>query len=327
MDLQCLDEDVQFYFQQGLAPSTRKTYRSGIAKFNNFCATYNVVDPLPASESLVCYYITYLAKQKLTYQTIKTYLAALRYLHVANELPPPIRMIEMPKLKMLTRGIQRAQVKDSPPRPRLPITPTILRQIRALWSNHEHEFDYIMLWAAMCMAFFGFFRMGELTIPSQTAFDSSVHLTFGDIAVDSMVNTQSIRVTIKQSKTDQFRTGAQVFLGRTGDKMLCPVAALLAYLAVRQGGDGPLFYYTDGTYLTKDNFIKPVREALNTLGYVSEKFAGHSFRIGAATTAAEAGIDEATIKAMGRWRSDAYQTYVRVPQERMWSISKTLAKQ
>ena len=50
-------------------------------------------------------------------------------------------------------------------------------------------------------------------------------------------------------------------------------------------------------------------------------------RIGAASTAAEAGIDEATIKAMGRWRSDAYQTYVRVPQERMCSISKTLAKQ
>ena len=76
----------------------------------------------------------------------------------------------------------------------------------------------------------------------------------------------------------------------------------MAYLAVRQGGDGPLFYYTNGTYVTKDNFIKPVREAL--------KFAGHSFRIGAATTTAEAGINEATIKAMGHWRSDAYQTYV-----------------
>ena len=220
---------------------------------------------------------------------------------MANELPPPIRMGEMPKL---TRGIQSAQVKDSSLRPHLPITPTMF-----------------------CMTFFGFFRMGELTTPSQRAFDSSVHLTFGDIAVDSMMNTQLIRVSFKQSKTDHFRSGAQVFLGRTGDKKLCPVAAVLAYLAVRQGGDGPLFYYTNGTYLTKDNFIKPVREALNTLGYVSEKFASHSFRIGAASTAAKAGIDEATIKAMGRWRSDAYQTYVRGPLERMCSISKTLAKQ
>ena len=62
---------------------------------------------------------------------------------MANELPPPIKMVEIPKLKMLMRGIQRAQVKDSSSRPRLPITSAMLRQIRALWSNHEHEFEYI----------------------------------------------------------------------------------------------------------------------------------------------------------------------------------------
>ena len=54
LDLQYPDEDVQFYFQQGLAPSTKRTYKSGITKFNKLCAAYNVVDPLPASESLVC---------------------------------------------------------------------------------------------------------------------------------------------------------------------------------------------------------------------------------------------------------------------------------
>ena len=195
-----------------------------------------------------------------------------------------------------------------------------------MFQNHSTE-DAKQLKCPECIAFFGFFRMGELTVPSQTAFDPTIHLTFSDIAVDSMVDTQSIRVTIKQSKTDQFKKGAQVFVGRTGDKVLCPVSAVLAYLAVRQGGEGPLFYFASGTYLTKEKFIKPVREALNTLGYLSDKFAGHSFRIGAATTAAEAGIDEATIKALGRWRSDAYQTYVRIPRERMNGISATLARQ
>ena len=138
-----------------------------------------------------------------------------------------------------------------------------------------------------------------------------------DIAVDSMLDTQSIRVTIKQSKVDQFRKGAQVFIGRTGEKTLCPVSAMLAYLAARLGREGPLFYYANGAYLTKEYFIKPVREAPNTLGYVNRSFAGHSFRIGAATTAAEAGIDEATIKALGRWRSEPYQTYIWIPKEHM----------
>ena len=88
-----------------------------------------------------------------------------------------------------------------------------------------------------------------------------------------------------------------------------------------------MFYFANGIYLPKDNFFKTVREALTTLGYASSNFADHSFMIGAATTAAEAGIDEATIKALGRWRSEAYQTHMRVLKEQMTRISGTLARQ
>lgn len=281
--------------------------------------------PILTSESLICYYITYLAKAGLSYQTIKTYLSALRYLHIANNLPPSIRIAEMPKLNMLTREVQREQANTITKQPRLPITPTMLRQIRALWSTKESDFDYIMLWAAMCVTFFGFFRMGELTVPSQDSFNPGVHLTFKDIAVDSMTDTKVISITLKQSKTDQFRRGVQVLIGRSGDAVVCPVSATLAYLALRQGGEGPLFLFKNGMYLTKENFIKPVREALDTLGYVSESFATHSFRIGAATAAAEAGIEEATIKALGRWKSNAFQAYVRLLKERIGGISKSLA--
>ena len=139
-----------------------------------------------------------------------------------------------------------------------------------------------------------------------------------------MSDTKLISITLKQSKTDQFRHGVQVLIGRSGDAVVCPVSATLAYLALRQAGEGPLFLFNNGTYVTKDNFIKPIREALDTLGYVSESFATHSFRIGAATAAAEAGIDEATIKALGRWKSNAFQAYVRLPKERIGGISKSL---
>ena len=114
---------------------------------------FNVVTPIPTSESLVCYYITYLVKAGLSYQTIKTYLSALRYLHIANNLHSPIQIAKMPKLNMLTRGIQREQANAITKKPWLPITPTMLRQIRALWCTKESDFDYKMLWAAMCVAF------------------------------------------------------------------------------------------------------------------------------------------------------------------------------
>lgn len=39
----------------------------------------------------------------------------------------------------------------------------------------------------------------------------------------------------------------------------------------------------------------------------SSKYSGHSFRSGAATTAAKRGLGDATIEMLGRWQSNAYQ--------------------
>ena len=38
----------------------------------------------------------------------------------------------------------------------------------------------------------------------------------------------------------------------------------------------------------------------------ADKYAGHSFWIGAATTAASAGIEDSTIQTLGRWLSSSY---------------------
>ena len=48
----------------------------------------------------------------------------------------------------------------------------------------------------------------------------------------------------------------------------------------------------------------------------ASNFNGHSFRIGAATTAASRGMEEdCIIKTIGRWESDAYQRYVKIPRQ------------
>ena len=117
--------------------------------------------------------------------------------------------------------------------------------------------------------------------------------------------------------------GVPILLGRSqGD--LCPVAAMLAYLTVRGIDEGPLFRFADGRPLTRQRLVCHLRSVLRSVGVSSERFSGHSFRIGAATTAAACGIEDSLIKTLGRWESSAYQRYIRLPREKLAKVSSIL---
>ena len=105
------------------------------------------------------------------------------------------------------------------------------------------------------MFFFGFFWSGELISPSEDHFDSAEHLSFVDIAVNDRDNPTILRVHLKASKTDPFRSGVDVFVGKTGND-LCPVTAMVNYLARRGSRDGALFAYQNGRFLTRESHSK-----------------------------------------------------------------------
>ncbi len=107
-----------------------------------------------------------------------------------------------------------------------------------------------MLWAAASLCFFGFFRSGEITVPSETTYDEGAYLNFEDVTVDCLENPQLLKVRIKASKTDPFRMGVEVFVGRTNCR-LCPVAAVLTYMTRRGVGPGPLFKFSNGKPLSR----------------------------------------------------------------------------
>ena len=59
----------------------------------------------------------------------------------------------MPKLALVERGICRVKSSERAGGGCLSITPSILCQIKALWSTQAHDFDIIMMWAACCTVF------------------------------------------------------------------------------------------------------------------------------------------------------------------------------
>ncbi len=140
-----------------------------------------------------------------------------------------------------------------------------------------------MLWAASCMCFFGFLRLGEVVASSTRSFDPSVHLCYGDARVDGKNPPHYLEVRLKASKTDPYCKAVSVYLGVAGSEF-CPVAAILNFMVRRGATPGPFFTFSDGRYLTRDNFVSNLQRVLQAAGLDSRMFAGHSFRKGAATT-------------------------------------------
>ncbi len=173
------------------------------------------------------------------------------------------------------------------------------------------------------LPFFGFLRCGEFTAPSPTSYNPNCHLPLSDVAIDNTPAHSLVQVTIKQSKTDPFREGVTVCLART-NKEFGPVLALLPYLALRGSRPGPLFILRDQSYLTRPRFASLLRNTLRQAGIDDTKYATHSFRSGAASTAAEAGIPDVHIKMLGRWKSDAYQLYVKTPPIKLAPLTRQL---
>ena len=143
--------------------------------------------------------------------------------------------------------------------------------------------------------------------------------------IDSHTQPSLVRLLIKKSKTDQFGTGAHVFLARTNSD-LCPVTAILNYLAIRPAAQGPMFIFDNGQYLSRQKLVQSLNHTLVAAGIDPEFYKGHSFRIGAATTASALGVQDSLIQKMGRWTSDAFRLYIRTPPQELGQVCHILAQ-
>jgi hypothetical protein len=175
-----------------------------------------------------------------------------------------------------------------------------------LHSIQMSSFDQLIYWSAFTMAFSGALRASEFASPTIALFDADRTLMPSAIAI----NTDVLRITLRRSKTDQFGEGYSIALPATG-RSVCPLKAYLQYADQRKqrfADDQPFFILENGHFLTRRAIDKVIHQLLPSN---STKYSSHSFRIGAATTAASNGATEEEIKLTGRWKSAAFARYVR----------------
>ena len=169
-----------------------------------------------------------------------------------------------------------------------------------------------MLRTACIVAFYGFLRCGEFTVSKASQFDPHINLCIEDV----VFHTDLVVLKLKQSKTDPFRKGINIQLHKLG-QLICPYTILLEYIQIRKelsptNQTDPLFITIDKKPLERQYFITCIKKVLDICGFNSSHYNGHSFRIGAATSAGKAKIEDHLIKTLGRWTSDSYTRYIRV---------------
>ena len=71
--------------------------------------------------------------------------------------------------------------------------------------------------------------------------------------------------------------------------------------------------------------LKDLQHYLALTGVDPSKCSGHSFRIGGATSMVAAGMFDWEIQVQGRWSSNAYQRYIRVPIPLVVGFAKRMA--
>ena len=76
---------------------------------------------------------------------------------------------------------------------------------------------------------------------------------------------------------------------------------------------GPVAFmcHMDSSPLTSYQFSKILQKAVAFLGIDTKTFKSHSLRIGHATHLANIGASDSEIMQKGRWKSNAYRSYIR----------------
>ena len=321
--------------KKALNISTYRTYSSVWDTFRRFATLHGIADPLLLSsrqrEELFILFATHCAVHlNLRYNTIQYYLSAIKFNYITLA-PPCVDPMSYPngapfvRLGLTLKGIKKSStgcrmVRD-------PITLDMLRKFCKVLSRGLYgPYVDILLKAMFTLAFFGFLRCGEFTSCTDQ-FDPSVGLTLQDLEFLPSPSS-AFSLHLKASKTDQDRKGISIDICATYNEV-CPVNAMRQYIRVRKqlckDIARPLFLLPGGMPVTRRLFVQWLDGVQDVLNLPKHSLKPHSFRIGAATAAAQAGVPDHLIKTLGRWSSNCYQIYIRTPLSVIQRAHKSMA--
>ena len=166
------------------------------------------------------------------------------------------------------------------------------------------DYETIMFTTVFTTAFFGLFRVSEVStvLPVGRRRQHTVRVN------DVMIYPDKSTIILRSSKTGQ--KPYLVELMQRSDN-LCPVQAMVNYLALRPRSTGPLFVHIDGKPLMDDRFRTVIQKIFQHYRLPLDLYTGHGFHIGGPMFLFDQGLTNEEIKKHGRWSSNTFIQYLR----------------
>lgn len=328
-----------------MVASTQKANERAWARWKHFCNTLNIDESLAGVAGAEVYLEVFAYRvRKGDYSSGKSVRVGSVAQHISaisKELSRMVAAAEQLKpgtyptgIKELLRTFSR---EDPPPQRAWPVTARILEELLAM--PRPKEFDELHWNAIQDLCLIGYFFLlrpvefshtgpGDTqTIPFQLR---HVYFLQGLDHLDQAAvptrdcndsNTQYAGLMFDDQKNA--KKGERITHQQTGSA-LCPVKALKRRLQQLLGRahlpTTPIYMYYNNSKsmlkpVTSNDITTALRKAASrcyqSTGIPSHEVSARSLRPGGATALLCANIDKDTIKLLGRWRSDAVDTYLR----------------
>ncbi|GBE78928.1 hypothetical protein SCP_0201250 [Sparassis crispa] len=240
-------------------------------------------------------------------KTLANYFFAVKAWHTLHGQPWEMNHTEMKAV--LDGAVILAPPTSKRPK-RLPFT---IDFIIALRSTMDLSLPLdAAVYACLTTTFFCAAWLGEFTLPTLGAFNTTIHVKRSNIRLGE--DRHGLRVTVfhlprtKCSPQD----GEDVYWAQQ-DGLADPAAALANHFAVNDPPlGGPLFarrYQRGNRPLTRTDFMKRLEAAAAILNVPSLK--GHGIRIGATLEYLLRGVPFEVVKSIGRWNGESFRLYLR----------------
>ena len=277
--------------------ATNKKYDSYFLRFKKWCSSHGLKF-LPASVPTVALFLGSIIQQKVSSSVLEAYVYSISWHHTLSLKPNPckdnfVSLILEGGKRMLSRPINKKE----------PITTDILLKLVNFYKK-SCTLPNLRTCAMCLLGFSGFLRFSELS-----------NIRFSDL----IWHDNYLEIKIRQSKTDIYRRGNSIIIGKTGND-LCPLFWLRKYISEAGFDNDPdNFVFTAVNYFKSTGSYKVTNtrkalsytrcrevllSALEDIGLDSSKYALHSLRSGGASAAAGNNVPDRLLKVHGRWSSD-----------------------